>query len=85
GHAIAVADRPDDVAAPACVVPGTGVFLREDLVSAGDWMIHALSEVATRLSETDPIRYLTPDEEAALINWDAEVYRQALARGAQSG
>ncbi len=85
GHAIAVADRPDDMDAPACVVPGNGVFLRDDLVPAGDWMIHALSEVTTRLGETDPIRYLSPDEEAALINWDAEVYRQALARSSQPG
>jgi rhamnose utilization protein RhaD (predicted bifunctional aldolase and dehydrogenase) len=79
GHAIALSDEAA-ADAPACVVPGQGVLLRCDLPEAGDWMIHALSEVALRLTPADPIRYLSLDEEAALLNWDAEKYRQSLAR-----
>ncbi|MGF1610252.1 MAG: class II aldolase/adducin family protein [Kiloniellales bacterium] len=79
GHAIALRDEAaDDV--PACVVPGRGVLVRHDLPQAGDWMIHALSEVTLRLTPADPIRYLSLEEEAALLNWDAEKYRQSLAR-----
>lgn len=81
GHAIAVSDAPEAVAdAPACVVPGEGVLLRGDLPPAADWMIHALSEVTTRLGRDDRLRYLTLEEEAELLNWDAEKYRQALSR-----
>lgn len=81
GHAIAVSDAPDTLAdVPACVVPGEGVLLRDDLPAAADWMVHALSEVTTRLGPDDRLRYLTLDEEAELLNWDAEKYRQALSR-----
>ena len=54
--------------------------VRRDLPPAADWMIHALSEVTARLRRDDPVRYLTIEEEAELLDWDAEKYRQALAR-----
>jgi len=81
GHAIATVDEAGaDRDLSACVVPGEGVVLRDDLPPAADWMVHALSEVTTRLRRDESLRYLTLEEEAELLNWDAEKYRQALSR-----
>jgi rhamnose utilization protein RhaD (predicted bifunctional aldolase and dehydrogenase) len=39
-----------------------------------------LALVLERVPESASLRYLTAADEAVLMNWDAEQYRQALAR-----
>jgi rhamnose utilization protein RhaD (predicted bifunctional aldolase and dehydrogenase) len=60
------------------VVPGKGVLLPSDATPAMHAMARCLADVAARLKSDDPIRTLTLEDELALVNWDAEKYRQAL-------
>jgi len=60
------------------VVPGQGVLLPGDATPAMHAMARCLGDVAVRLNEADPVRVLTLEEELALVNWDAEKYRQSL-------
>jgi rhamnose utilization protein RhaD (predicted bifunctional aldolase and dehydrogenase) len=60
------------------VVPGKGVLLPGDATPAMHAMARCLADVARRLKPEDPVRTLTLEEELALVNWDAEKYRQAL-------
>jgi hypothetical protein len=41
-------------------------------------MARCLADVAVRLATDDPLRVLTREDELALVNWDAEKYRQSL-------
>ncbi|HUG62817.1 MAG TPA: class II aldolase, partial [Methylomirabilota bacterium] len=43
-------------------------------------MARCLADVASRIPPDAPLRYLDLDETAALLDWDAEKYRQMLAR-----
>lgn len=79
GPALPVTD-PDD-GRPAILVEGQGVLMREDATAAQRAMLDCLVAVLSRLPEDwrpDPIG---PEAEAELLNWDAEKYRMALARG----
>jgi rhamnose utilization protein RhaD (predicted bifunctional aldolase and dehydrogenase) len=60
------------------VVPGEGVLLPKDAAPAIHAMARCLADVAVRLAPDDPIRTLTREDELALVNWDAEKYRQSL-------
>lgn len=60
------------------VVPGKGVLLPADATPAMHAMARCLADVGLRLTQADPVRVLTPEEELALVNWDAEKYRQSL-------
>jgi rhamnose utilization protein RhaD (predicted bifunctional aldolase and dehydrogenase) len=59
-------------------VPGEGVLLPRDAAPAIHAMARCLADVAVRLAADDPIRVLTREDELALVNWDAEKYRQSL-------
>jgi rhamnose utilization protein RhaD (predicted bifunctional aldolase and dehydrogenase) len=74
-----IAERPS-VASPMIVVPGRGVLLREDASAGAAALARCLADVTARLDPAEPIRMLTPAEEAELLGWDAEQYRQALDR-----
>lgn len=68
-------------AAPLVVVPALGV-LTHDQASAGAYALaRCLADVTSRLSGDDPIKPLTAQDEADLLEWDAEKYRQSLDRG----
>ncbi|MGE0004365.1 MAG: class II aldolase/adducin family protein [Parvibaculaceae bacterium] len=60
------------------VVSGEGVLLPHDATPAIHAMARCLADVAVRLESGDPIRTLSREEELALVNWDAEKYRQSL-------
>lgn len=60
------------------VVPGEGVLLPRDATPAIHAMARCLADVAVRLAADDPLRVLTLEDELALVNWDAEKYRQSL-------
>jgi len=59
-------------------VPGEGVLLPRDATPAIHAMARCLADVAVRVAASDPIRTLTREDELALVNWDAEKYRQSL-------
>jgi rhamnose utilization protein RhaD (predicted bifunctional aldolase and dehydrogenase) len=62
------------------VVPGAGVLLAADTSRSADELALCLALVLERVPRDAGLRYLTGEDEAELLNWDAEKYRQALAR-----
>jgi rhamnose utilization protein RhaD (predicted bifunctional aldolase and dehydrogenase) len=60
--------------------PGKGVLMRGDAGRGAEAMAACLAEVTSRIEPGVPIRYLSTEENAELLNWDAEKYRQELNR-----
>lgn len=88
GSAVAVlaeGTRPAEFVSEAAVpqmllaVPGKGVLIHRDVLRGGDDLARALAEVTGRIPENTSLRVLSVDEERELFNWDAEIYRRALA------
>jgi rhamnose utilization protein RhaD (predicted bifunctional aldolase and dehydrogenase) len=70
---------PKDVPAPvALLVPGAGAVIRKDASAGAPPMLVCLGLVVTRLPADARVETLPPEEEQALLNWDAERYRQQL-------
>ncbi|MFO1055977.1 MAG: class II aldolase/adducin family protein [Dongiaceae bacterium] len=66
---------------PACLlVPGLGTLARADLVPGAEAMLRCLGLVAGRLPAAARVTYLTAEDEHRLLNWEAEAFRQTLAR-----
>ena len=63
---------------PLIVVPGAGVLVHEAATPAARALLRCLADVTRRLEAGDPIAPLSADDEAQLLNWDAEKYRQSL-------
>jgi rhamnose utilization protein RhaD (predicted bifunctional aldolase and dehydrogenase) len=91
GEGSAIAGAGEDVMAvvrrlgfaPASIVfPGVGVLMRADVPSNGDAMARCLADVTARIPADAPLRVLTKEEHRQLTGWDAEKYRQELARKA---
>lgn len=76
---VGVADRVESDA-PLVALPGQGVLVRESAAPAVEPMGRCLADVLRRNGPRERIRRLTPDEIGALLNWDAEKYRQRLTR-----
>ncbi|MFB6420677.1 MULTISPECIES: class II aldolase/adducin family protein [Bradyrhizobium] len=77
--------RADGLPHPvALLIPGLGCVVRKDASDGAEAMLSCLALVTCRLPLTAQIRYLTQNNESALVNWDAERYRQQLTatRGA---
>jgi len=69
--------------APASLLfPGKGVLMRADMPPGADAMARCLADVLARIPAGAPIRVLTAGEILQLTDWDAEKYRQELARKA---
>jgi rhamnose utilization protein RhaD (predicted bifunctional aldolase and dehydrogenase) len=66
------------LAPPIILVPGAGCLIRRDLPAGAEEIARCLGLVAERIPEGAAVRYLAPDEEAALLDWDAERYRKSL-------
>jgi rhamnose utilization protein RhaD (predicted bifunctional aldolase and dehydrogenase) len=62
--------------------PGTGILMRRDATPGADAMARCLADVLARIPGNAPVRVLTPEEHLQLTDWDAEKYRQDLARKA---
>ena len=60
------------------LMPGAGALLPRDVTAAALAMTGCLADVALRLEAGDPVTPITRDDELALVNWDAEKYRQTL-------
>ncbi len=62
------------------IVPGRGVVLPVEAPSSADELALCLALVAARVPAGAPLVHLDTEAVNALLNWDAEKYRQALAR-----
>ena len=91
GKGSAIAKSGEDVAAivrrlgfpPTFIVfPDKGVLMRADMQPNGDAMARCLADVTARIPAGAPVRALTGEEHLQLTDWDAEKYRQNLARKA---
>ncbi|MDZ4802600.1 MAG: class II aldolase/adducin family protein [Bryobacteraceae bacterium] len=93
GHAVAAChsgQAPEDAAAryerqwgkrPAVLAcEGYGVLIAPDLSRAGREMLTCISSVVRRIPADAEVHYLPHDQVSRLMNWDAEHYRQAVAR-----
>jgi rhamnose utilization protein RhaD (predicted bifunctional aldolase and dehydrogenase) len=65
------------------LAPGAGALLTPDTTAGADEMALCLALVLQRVPPEARLRYLASEDEAELLDWDAEKYRQALA-GARS-
>jgi rhamnose utilization protein RhaD (predicted bifunctional aldolase and dehydrogenase) len=75
--ALVAATEPPPV---ALLVPGAGAVIRQDASAGAEAMLVCLGLVVARVPETAAVRYLPAAEEQALLNWDAERYRQQLMK-----
>jgi rhamnose utilization protein RhaD (predicted bifunctional aldolase and dehydrogenase) len=66
--------------APLVVVAGAGALLSRNATAGAIALARCLADVTGRLSASEPLHTLTADDEHALLNWDAEKYRQSLDR-----
>jgi rhamnose utilization protein RhaD (predicted bifunctional aldolase and dehydrogenase) len=62
----------------ALLLPGMGAVIRKDASAGAEPMLVCLGLVVTRLPIEARVRTLPQEEEQALLNWDAERYRQQL-------
>ncbi len=60
------------------IVPGAGVLLHEAATPSARALARCLADVTCRLASDDSIDPLSSADEAQLLNWDAEKYRQSL-------
>ena len=60
--------------------PGVGARLAESIGPSADELALCLALVLERVPAEAELHYLTAAEEAELLDWDAEQYRQAIAR-----
>lgn len=65
---------------PAILFPGKGVLVSKEITAGALAMARCLSDVLGRVPEGASLNYLTDAENAELLGWDAEKYRQQLNR-----
>lgn len=70
---------PDDADAPAfLLVPGMGAAMRADASSGARALANCLGDVLSRTPPDASLTYLTQEQNAELLGWDAEKYRRRL-------
>jgi rhamnose utilization protein RhaD (predicted bifunctional aldolase and dehydrogenase) len=78
-HVVSARAKANGLPPPVAVlVPGIGSVIRKDASSGAEVMLTCLALVTCRLPVNAEIIYLTAENEQALLNWDAERYRQQL-------
>lgn len=65
-------------APPYVVAPGVGVVVARDITAGAERMLECLASLARCLDADTALTVLSADDTAALLDWDAEAYRQAL-------
>ena len=68
---------------PVLLFPGKGALVLKDISAGALAMARCLSDVTARIPAGARLRYLTDAENAELLGWDAEKYRQQLNRAGQ--
>lgn len=61
------------------LIAGAGVLMRASLPAGAEEMVQCLADVTARIPEDAPVSYLTEEQNAELLDWDAEKYRRSLA------
>ncbi|MCR4282432.1 MAG: class II aldolase/adducin family protein [Bauldia sp.] len=69
---------------PMLVVPRRGLLLHRDALRGADELARALAEVTGRIAPGAELTCISPEQEAELVNWDAEKYRLSLAGGGRA-
>lgn len=69
-----------DCGAPLVLVAGRGALLKHNSSPSVVAMSQCLADTARRIPQSAQLSPLTKDDEAALLGWDSETYRQALQR-----
>jgi rhamnose utilization protein RhaD (predicted bifunctional aldolase and dehydrogenase) len=64
------------------IVKGIGVAIADDVARGGAEMLRCLADVAARIPRGAALSFLGEAEIAELTDWDAEKYRQKVARAA---
>ncbi|MFC6491052.1 class II aldolase/adducin family protein [Nitratireductor sp. GCM10026969] len=83
---IAAAAKAAGLPEPASILfPGKGVVMREDASAGAEALARCLADVTARMGEDARPRYLSEEENAELLDWDAEKYRQMLDSRAAAG
>jgi rhamnose utilization protein RhaD (predicted bifunctional aldolase and dehydrogenase) len=87
-HALSPTETPGDVLrriaaqglpAPAFLLcPGQGALIRSDASAGAQALTRCLGDVLVRLAPGAQVAVLDDAQNAELLNWDAEKYRQAL-------
>ncbi len=72
--------QTDDPNRPARLLRGQGALLRREATPAQRAMLLCLRDVLVRLPQSWSAEAIGPEAEAELLDWDAEKYRQDLAR-----
>ena len=63
------------------LVAGAGCLAKADLRSSPSALMACLASVARKVLLNQPVNYLSTADEAELLSWDAEQYRQKMAGG----
>lgn len=63
------------------LVPGAGALIRQGATAGAQALVRCLGDVLARLPEGAVPRWLNAAQNAELLDWDAEKYRQALNAG----
>lgn len=72
-------DLPDAADAPVfLLVPGKGALMRSDASLGAKALMNCLGDVLLRVPSDAGLNYLTFEQNAELLDWDAEKYRQTL-------
>ncbi|VIO71929.1 class II aldolase/adducin family protein [Bradyrhizobium ivorense] len=72
--------RANQVPLPvAILVADIGAVIRNDAIPGAQAMLSCLALVTGRVPPTAEVRYLSAENEQALLNWDAEHYRRQLS------
>ena len=73
-------ERASGVAPAVLLKPGAGMFGRRGRSAAADSVVGAIYEIARRIPDDATVQGLPEGAIAALLGWDAESYRIALAQ-----
>lgn len=72
-----------DKEVPAVLVRGHGVVVKTEASSAADELLTCMALTCGLISAGSKVRYIPDGDVLALLNWDAEHYRQSLERKGQ--
>ncbi|MEP2027651.1 MAG: class II aldolase/adducin family protein [Paracoccaceae bacterium] len=79
GATVVEGDLPNPADAPVfLLVPGKGVVMRDDASKGAQALMNCLGDVMLRVPSNAELNYLTLEQNAELLDWDAEKYRQML-------
>jgi rhamnose utilization protein RhaD (predicted bifunctional aldolase and dehydrogenase) len=82
--ALTIEERLDEAPPPAILFPGKGVLVLKAATAGALAMARCLADVTLRIPQGARLNYLTDDENAELLGWDAEKYRQTLNPAGQA-